>query len=154
MGFNSGFKGLTFQSLGVNLYYLCRFRNKTLINSLYFGFTHNTHKQLLYLLTCYFRISPYNVHRLYSINLIFMDPCIVVWLSRNTNKMQLCNRIYYSKVYWRLNKFRAAHLSTSGALNSICSLWCIYPYGDWPLSRLSGKKSHTASTTAGHHMCI
>ena len=24
-------------------------------------------------------------------------------LSRNTNKMQLCNRIYYSKVYWRLN---------------------------------------------------
>ena len=27
-------------------------------------------------------------------------------LSRNTNKMQLCNRIYYSKVYWRLNMFR------------------------------------------------
>ena len=35
-------------------------------------------------------------------------------LSRNTNKMQLCNRIYYSKVYWRLNMFRAAHLSSSG----------------------------------------
>jgi len=29
------------------------------------------------------------------------------WLSRNTNKMQLCNRIYYSKVYWSLNMFRA-----------------------------------------------
>jgi len=26
------------------------------------------------------------------------------WM-RNTNKMQLCNRIYYSKVYWRLNMF-------------------------------------------------
>jgi len=33
-------------------------------------------------------------------------------LSRNTNKMQLCNRIYYSKVYWRLNMFRAAHRSS------------------------------------------
>jgi hypothetical protein len=30
-------------------------------------------------------------------------------LSRNTNKMQLCNRIYYSKVYCRRNMFRAAH---------------------------------------------
>ena len=43
-------------------------------------------------------------------------------LSGNTNKMQLCNRIYYSKVYWRLNTFRAAHRSSSGALNCICSL--------------------------------
>jgi len=25
------------------------------------------------------------------------------WFSRNINKMQLCNRIYYSKVYWTLN---------------------------------------------------
>jgi len=31
------------------------------------------------------------------------------WFGRNTNKMQLCNRIYYSKIYWRLNMFRAAH---------------------------------------------
>ena len=60
------------------------------------------------------------------LDLIFMDPCIVVWLSRNSNKMQLCNRIYYSKVYWRLNMFRAAHRSLSGALNCICSLWFIY----------------------------
>ena len=58
-------------------------------------------------------------------------------LSRNTNKMQLCNRIYYSKVYWRLNMFRAAHRSSSGALNCICSLWFICPYSDRPLSRLS-----------------
>ena len=46
----------------------------------------------------------------------------IKWLSRNTNKMQLCNRIYYSKVYWRLNMFRAAHRSSSGALNCVCSL--------------------------------
>jgi len=46
-------------------------------------------------------------------------------LSRNTNKMQLCYRIYYSKVFLRLNMFRGAHRSSSGALNCICSLWFI-----------------------------
>jgi hypothetical protein len=39
-----------------------------------------------------------------------------------TNKMPPCNRIYYSKIYWRLNMFRAAHRSSSGAPNCICSL--------------------------------
>ena len=43
-----------------------------------------------------------------------------------TNKMQFCNRIYYSKIYWRLNVFRAAHRSSSGAPNCIYSLWFIY----------------------------
>jgi len=62
----------------------------------------------------------------------------VWWLSRNANKMQYCNRIYYSKVYWKLSMFRAAHRSSSGALNCICSLWFIYPCGDRPLRRLSG----------------
>ena len=33
-----------------------------------------------------------------------------------TNKMQPCNRIYYSTVHWRLNMFRAAHRSSLGAL--------------------------------------
>ena len=65
-----------------------------------------------------------------------------VWLCRNTNKIQLCNRIYYSKVYWRLNMFRAAHRSSPGALNCICSLWFIYPCGDRPLPRLIGKWIH------------
>jgi len=51
--------------------------------------------------------------------------------------MQLCNRIYYSKVYGRLNIFGAAHRSSSGAPNCICSLWLICPYGDRPLPRLS-----------------
>jgi len=72
-------------------------------------------------------------------------------LSRNTNKMQLCNRIYYSNVYWRLNMFRAAHRSSSGALNCICSPWFIYPCGDRPLPKLI---FHSALTTAGHHMGI
>jgi len=35
--------------------------------------------------------------------------------------------------------FQAAYSSSSGALNCICSLWFIYPCGDRPLSRLSGK---------------
>jgi hypothetical protein len=52
--------------------------------------------------------------------------------------MQLCNRIYYSKVCWRLNMFWAAHRSSSGALNFICSLWFTCPCGDWPLPRLRG----------------
>jgi hypothetical protein len=52
------------------------------------------------------------------------------------NKMQPCNRIYYSKIYRRLNMFWAAYRSSSGAPNCICSLWFIYPCGDWPLSRL------------------
>jgi len=72
-----------------------------------------------------------------------------------TNKMQPCNRIYYSKVYWRLTMFRTAHRSSSGALNCICSLWFIYTCGDRPLLSLSGKTfSHSALTTAGDHMCM
>jgi hypothetical protein len=60
-------------------------------------------------------------------------------LGRNTHKMQICNTIYYSKVYWRLNIFRAAHRSSSGALNCTCNPWFIYPCGDQPLPSLSGK---------------
>jgi hypothetical protein len=54
-----------------------------------------------------------------------IDSCNL--LSRHTNKMQLCNRIYYSKVFWRFNMFRAAHRSSSEALNCICSLWFLWP---------------------------
>jgi len=51
--------------------------------------------------------------------------------------------------------FRAAHRSSLGALNCICSLWFICPYGDRPLSRLSGQWiTHSALATAGHHMGI
>jgi len=49
-----------------------------------------------------------------------------------TNKVQPCSRIYYSKIYWRLNMFRAAYCSSSGAPNSIYSLWFIYPCSDRP----------------------
>ena len=62
-----------------------------------------------------------------------------------TNKMQPCNRIYYSKVYWRLSMFRAAHRSSSGALNCICSLFT-YTCGDQPLSSLSGKRQFPTQT--------
>jgi len=65
------------------------------------------------------------------------------WLSRNTNKKQLCNRIYYSKVYWRLNMFQEAHRS-SRALNCICGLWFIFPCGDrpFPLNLGNGRSPH------------
>ena len=42
------------------------------------------------------------------------------------------------KFFWRLNMFRAAYRSSSGALNCIFNLWFICPYGDRPLPRLSG----------------
>ena len=76
---------------------------------------------------------------------------IQLWLSRNNQQDAACNRIYYSKIYWRLNMFRAAHRSSSGALNCICSLWFIYTYGDRPFSKLGG---NPAWTTVGHHMGI
>jgi len=51
--------------------------------------------------------------------------------------------------------FRAAHRSSSVALNCICSLWFICPYGDRPLPRLSGHSVPTQDlTTTGHHMGI
>ena len=63
-----------------------------------------------------------------------------------TNKMQPCNRIYYSTVHWRLNMFRAAYRSSSGALNCICCLWFTYTCGDrrliFPLSLDYGRSPH------------
>jgi len=51
-----------------------------------------------------------------------------VWAERTilesveiTHKMQHCNRIYYSTVHWRLNMFRAAYRSSSGAVNVFAS---------------------------------
>jgi hypothetical protein len=60
-----------------------------------------------------------------------------------TNKMQPCNRTYHSNVHWRLNMFRAAHRSSSGAPNCICSLWFTYACGNRPLSILSGNSTQT-----------
>ena len=37
--------------------------------------------------------------------------------------------------------FRAAHCSSLGALNCVCSLWFIYPCGDRPLPRLGNGRS-------------
>jgi len=55
--------------------------------------------------------------------------------------MQPCNRIYYSKIYRRLNMFRAAHRSSSKALNCICSLWFLSTFGDRPLSSFDNGRS-------------
>ena len=72
-----------------------------------------------------------------------------VWISRNNQQDALCNRNYYSKIYWRLNMFQAAFRSSSGASNCICSLLFIYTCGDRPLSRLGGNcGSHQAWRTA------
>jgi hypothetical protein len=56
-------------------------------------------------------------------NLIFQFDIVNAWnicgtywcySGEITNKMQPCNRIYYSTVHWRLNMFRAAHRSSYG----------------------------------------
>jgi hypothetical protein len=52
----------------------------------------------------------------FTLFFIFMDPCIEYDSVEITNKMQPCNRIYYSTVHWRLNMFRAAYCSSSGTL--------------------------------------
>jgi hypothetical protein len=43
--------------------------------------------------------------------------------------------------------FRASHRSSSGALNCVCSLWFIYPYGDRPLQL-------NYSLTFGTFVCV
>jgi hypothetical protein len=66
--------------------------------------------------------------------------------------MQPCNIIYYSKVHWRLNMFWAAHRSSSGAPNGICSLvyihmwWPAVVQADWELTPTqSGQRPVTTS---------
>jgi hypothetical protein len=101
----------------------------------------------IYYSEVYWRLNMFRAtHRSSSgaLNFIYSDwfiyPCGERPLSRLSGN-QTFNRIYYSKVYWRLNMFRATYRSSSGALNFICSLWFIYPFGERPLSRLSGNQT-------------
>jgi len=59
--------------------------------------------------------------------------------------MQPCNRIYYFKIYWRLNMFRAAYSSSSGAPNYLQPLVYIPMWWSAVVQ---------AWTMAGHHMGI
>jgi hypothetical protein len=71
-------------------------------------------------------------------NTLVINDKILVKPVEITNKMQPCNKIYYSKIYWKLKMFLAAYRLSSGAPNCICSLWFLYPCGDRPLSKLGG----------------
>jgi len=53
--------------------------------------------------------------------------------------MQPCNRIYYSIVHWRLNMFRAAHRSSSGAL-TVCAASGLHT--QFPLRLDYGRSPH------------
>jgi hypothetical protein len=74
-----------------------------------------------------------------------------------TNKMQPCNRIYYSTVHWRLNMFRGVYRSSSGAPN-------IFAASGLHTHVVTGHSqvwvgtvwasSHSDLTTAGHHMLV
>jgi hypothetical protein len=63
----------------------------------------------------YLKLSNGRVH-LYPFKLILWIRASQYDSVEITNKMQPCNRIYYSTVHWRLNMFRAAYRSSSGAL--------------------------------------
>ena len=75
-------------------------------------------------------------------------------LSRNTNKMQLCNRIYYSKAYWRLSMFRTAGTPLIIRSSNLYSHPLVYMPMWWrAVSKAEWEMiSHSALETAGHHM--
>ena len=92
------------------------------------------------------RVSIPGVAKYLSVNFIFMDPCIVDDSVEIPTRCSFVIEFIIPKFFffWRLNMFQAAYRSSSGALNCICSLWFIYPCGDRPLPRLSGKWIHFA----------
>ena len=87
-----------------------------------------------------YNMLPHTLPKISQVVLYSRDEWLnlTIWILsvETTNKMQPCNKIYYSKIYWKLNMFPAAYRSSSEAPNCICSLWFIYPCGDRPLSRL------------------
>ena len=60
--------------------------------------------------------SGYGVSDETYYNTFYLDITLFLNLVQITNKMQPCIRIYYSTVHWRLNMFRVAYRSSSGAL--------------------------------------
>jgi len=61
--------------------------------------------------------------------------------------MQPCNRIYYSTIHWRLNTFRAAYRSSSGALN-------VFAASGLHTHVVTGRSQVSDLTTARHHTRI
>ena len=86
-------------------------------------------------------------HVIVNMNLIFMDPCIVDYSVEIPTRCSFVIEFMIPEFICRLNMFRVAHRSSSGALNCICSVWFICPYGDRPLSRLSGKFDKYSGTS-------
>jgi len=74
--------------------------------------------------------------------LIFMDPCIVDYSVEIPTRCSFVIEFIILKFIEGSTCFDAAHRSSSGALNCICSLWFMCPCGDRPLPRLNGKWIH------------
>ena len=85
-----------------------------------------------------------------SFLLIFMEPCIVVWLVAITNKMQRSNGILLFHSTLIVQHVSSVMSLIIRNLNSICSFWFTYACGDRPLCRLSGNWP-TDCTTGGLH---
>jgi len=54
--------------------------------------------------------------------LMFVDPCIIVYSFKKSNKMQQCIKIFLFHIYMKLNMFRATHHPSSGVQNCTGSL--------------------------------
>ena len=66
--------------------------------------------------------------------------------------MQLCNRIYYSTVHWRLNMFRAAYRSSSGA-PTVFAAYGLYTHVVTGRSQVCGK-SHRLNYGRSPHAYV
>jgi len=73
-----------------------------------------------------------------NVNLIFMEPCIVVWLVAIINKMQLSNGILVFHSTLIVQHVSSVMSLIIRNLNCICSFWFTYARGDRPWCRLSG----------------
>jgi len=130
MGFNSGFKGLTYPAGSANSFYFTfsfafpafDWRDVSFLPPVFFFYPAEPSFSWFYfrhtdiisptLLICF--VTTRDQCDLLRLPKGFDIVCYsILCLSINTNKMQLCNRIYYCKVYWRVNMFRAAHRSSS-----------------------------------------
>jgi len=73
-----------------------------------------------------------------SFFLIFMEPCIVLWLVAISNKMQLSNGILLFHSTLIVQHVSSIMSLIIRNLNCICSFWFTYACGDRPWCRLSG----------------
>jgi hypothetical protein len=77
-----------------------------------------------------------------------MDPCIVVGLSKNTNKMQLVTEFIISKFIKSLTRFFEQYTAQHQELWTVFTAYGLYTHV------VTGRSQGSALTTACHHKGI